>query len=137
MILTDISCLPLTSPELYFQVIDNDKGVHMRPMPGMISFSVAGPVTVNKCLFHPVTNLCSQWLICMGKESSLLIPSCAALLWLFIKPFSFWLNNEHGSKSWLQSQLCSNVNLNMRQSASKYGCNCSCDVYLWRSLKPL
>lgn len=60
MILTDIFCLPLTSPELYFQVIDNDKGAHMMPMPGMISFSVAGPVTVNKCLFHPVTNLCSQ-----------------------------------------------------------------------------
>ncbi|KAI5443808.1 uncharacterized protein LOC127115601 [Lathyrus oleraceus] len=30
------------------QVIDNDKGVHMRPMPGMISFSVAGPVTEKK-----------------------------------------------------------------------------------------
>jgi len=27
----------------YFQVIDNDNGAHMRPMPGMISFSTSGP----------------------------------------------------------------------------------------------
>lgn len=38
--------ISLTSSKLIFQVIDNDSGARMRPMPGMISFAASGPIVL-------------------------------------------------------------------------------------------
>lgn len=133
--------LPLTSPELYFQVIGNDNGAHMRPMPG-ITFSVSsGPTKVNKFLIllrlPIVTDFCLDDCICMPKETFLLLASsCASLEQFYNLPsyHCFQFNNEHASKFWLQLLFlcelwyCDKMHANMAAIAA---------ISLRRSLKPL
>jgi len=124
--------LALTSPELYFQVIGNDNGAHMRPMPG-ITFSVSsGPTKVNEFLillrFPILTDFCLDDCVCMPKETFLLpASSCASLEQFYNLPsyHCFQFNNEH-DKMHANRAAIAVISLLRSLKPLYCGCNCGC-----------